>query len=84
MARETPMPSSFPQPFYRWRPHTWHGLDPGPDPPRVVHAYIELTPFDLIKYEVDKSTGYLHVDRPQRSSSQPPTLADYKEEFGHQ
>jgi inorganic pyrophosphatase len=40
----------------------------------VVHAYIEITPFDLIKYEIDKTTGYMWVDRPQRTSSQPPTL----------
>lgn len=60
--------------FYRWRPHPWHGVDIGPKPPEVVHAYIEITPFDLIKYEVDKLTGYLRVDRPQRTSSQPPTL----------
>ncbi|MFW6115513.1 MAG: inorganic pyrophosphatase [Chloroflexota bacterium] len=65
---------SFPQPFYRWRPHPWHGLEVGPDPPRVVHAYIEITQFDLIKYEIDKTTGYMWVDRPQRTSSQPPTL----------
>lgn len=65
---------SFPSPFYRWRPHPWHGLDAGPDPPRVVNAYIEITPFDLVKYEIDKTTGYLHVDRPQRTSSLPPTL----------
>jgi len=66
--------SSFPHPFYRWRPHPWHGLEIGPKPPEIVHAYIEITPFDLVKYEVDKETGYLRVDRPQRSSSQPPTL----------
>ena len=46
----------------------------GPDPPSVVCAYIEITPFDLIKYEVDKRTGYLRVDRPHRTSSLPPTL----------
>jgi len=39
-----------------------------------VHAYIEITPFDLIKYEIDKDTGYLRVDRPQHTSSRPPTL----------
>ena len=39
-----------------------------------MHAYIEITPFDLVKYEVDKATGYLRVDRPQRTSSTPPTL----------
>jgi inorganic pyrophosphatase len=65
---------TFPKPFFRWRPHPWHGLELGPDPPDVVHAFIEITPFDLIKYEVDKTTGYLRVDRPQRSSSLPPTL----------
>ena len=64
----------FPGAFYRWRPHPWHGLEAGPEPPRIVHAYIEITPFDLVKYEIDKTTGYLRVDRPQRSSSQPPTL----------
>jgi len=65
---------SFPGPFYRWRPHPWHGLEVGPEPPRTLHAYIELTPYDLIKYEIDKTTGYLRVDRPQRTSSQPPSL----------
>lgn len=65
---------SFPPPFYKWRPHPWHGLEVGQDPPRLVNAYIEITPYDLAKYEVDKITGYLRVDRPQRTSSQPPTL----------
>ena len=60
--------------YSRWRPHPWHGLTPGPDAPRVVHAYIEITPFDSVKYEVDKESGYLRVDRPQRWSSQVPTL----------
>jgi inorganic pyrophosphatase len=64
----------FPNPFYRWRPHPWHGLETGPKPPISVHAYIEITPFDTVKYEIDKKTGYLRVDRPQRTSSQPPTL----------
>lgn len=58
----------------RWRPHPWHGLEIGPGAPAVVRAYIEITPFDLVKYEIEKSTGYLRVDRPQLSSSLPPTL----------
>jgi inorganic pyrophosphatase len=62
------------QPFSRARPHPWHGLTPGENAPRVVNVFIEITPFDLIKYEVDKATGYLKVDRPQRTSSQPPAL----------
>jgi inorganic pyrophosphatase len=65
---------SFPKPFYRWRPHPWHGLDVGPKAPELVHAYIEITPFDSMKYEIDKVTGYLVVDRPQRTSSRPPAL----------
>jgi inorganic pyrophosphatase len=65
---------SFPHTFSRWRPHPWHGLEVGDDPPQLVHAYIEITPFDLVKYEIDKVTGYMRVDRPQRTSSQPPTL----------
>ena len=60
--------------YSRWRPHPWHGLEPGANAPRVVNAYIEITPFDLMKYEVDKASGYLRVDRPQRTSSQPPSL----------
>ncbi len=60
--------------FHVWRPHPWHGLEIGPKPPHLVNAYIEITPFDLVKYEIDKHTGYLLVDRPQRTSSQPPAL----------
>ncbi len=64
----------FPEPFYRWRPHPWHWLEIGSKPPRHVNAYIEITPFDFVKYEIDKTTGYMRVDRPQQTSSQPPTL----------
>lgn len=60
--------------FSRFRPHPWHGLSPGDAAPRVVTAYIEITPFDLVKYEVDKASGYLRIDRPQRTSSSPPAL----------
>ncbi len=60
--------------FSPWRPHPWHGLSTGPEPPRLVHAYVEITPFDLVKYEIDKDSGYLKVDRPQRTSSLPPAL----------
>jgi inorganic pyrophosphatase len=58
----------------QYRPHPWHGLEVGPEPPAVLNAYIEITPFDLMKYEVDKVSGYLRVDRPQRSSAQHPAL----------
>ncbi len=60
--------------FQAWRPHPWHGLEIGPDAPAVVTAYIEMTPFDLVKYETDKQSGYIRVDRPQRASVHPPAL----------
>lgn len=60
--------------FSRSRPHPWHGLSAGDAAPAVVNVYVEITPFDLVKYEVDKASGYLKVDRPQRTSSQPPAL----------
>ncbi len=56
------------------RPHPWHGIDPGPDPPGLVTAYIEITPRDVVKYELDKTSGLLKVDRVQQTSSSPPTL----------
>jgi len=65
---------AFPAPFYRWRPHPWHGLAVGDDAPTRVNAFIEITPYDVVKYEVEKETGYLKVDRPQAGSSSPPTL----------
>ncbi len=60
--------------YQRSRPHPWHGLDPGLEPPASRDAYIEITPFDLVKYEIDKTSGYLRVDRAQRTSSPPPAL----------
>ena len=53
--------------------HPWHGVSPG-DPADVVQAFIEIVPTDTVKYELDKSSGHLRIDRPQRFSSQPPTL----------
>ena len=60
--------------FSPWRPHPWHGLSAGSEPPRRLNAYIEITPYDLVKYEIDKDSGYLRLDRPQRTSAQPPSL----------
>jgi inorganic pyrophosphatase len=54
--------------------HPWHGIPPGGDEPGVFNAYIEIVPTDAVKYELDKRSGHLRVDRPQRFSSFPPTL----------
>jgi inorganic pyrophosphatase len=60
--------------FSKWRPHPWHGLSPGPSPPSLVNVFVEITSFDLVKYEVDKASGYLKVDRAQTTSSLPPSI----------
>ena len=62
------------QPPLAFRPHPWHGLEPGARFPEIVTAYIEIAPADGVKYEIDKHTGYLKIDRPQRFSNQCPTL----------
>lgn len=60
--------------YSEFRPHPWHGLSPGPNPPSELNVYVEITPFDLVKFEIDKTSGYLRVDRAQRTSSLPPAL----------
>lgn len=54
--------------------HPWHGVAAGPDIPEVVTAYVEIVPTDTVKYEIDKATGHLKVDRPQLFSNFCPTL----------
>ena len=58
----------------RFRAHPWHGVAIGPHAPEVVSTYIEIVPADTIKYELDKATGILKVDRPQSYSNICPTL----------
>lgn len=54
--------------------HPWHGVAPGAQAPETVKAYIEIVPTDAVKYELDKQSGHLRVDRPQRFSSMCPSL----------
>ena len=62
--------------FNRWRRHPWHGLNVRRDGMAEDHVqvYIEMTPTDVVKYELDKASGFLMVDRPQRATSNPPAL----------
>jgi inorganic pyrophosphatase len=57
-----------------YRSHPWHGLSLGDNAPEMVNCYIEMVPTDTVKYELDKDTGILKVDRPQKYSSLCPTL----------
>ncbi|MDP1994516.1 MAG: inorganic pyrophosphatase, partial [Ignavibacteria bacterium] len=49
-----------------FKPHPWHGISPGDNAPNQLTVYIEIVPTDSMKYEIDKQSGYLKVDRPQR------------------
>ncbi|MBI3249660.1 MAG: inorganic pyrophosphatase [Deltaproteobacteria bacterium] len=57
-----------------FRAHPWHGVPVGQDAPSIVTTYIEIVPTDSVKYEIDKDSGLLKVDRPQRYSNVCPTL----------
>lgn len=49
--------------------HPWHGIPIGDGAPAEVTVFIEIVPRDTVKYEVDKETGYLKIDRPQQYSN---------------
>ncbi len=59
--------------WHAFQAHPWHGVSPGEDVPAIVTAYIEIVPTDAVKYELDKETGILRLDRPQQFSSQCPS-----------
>ena len=54
--------------------HPWHGISLGDNVPDEVRAFIEIVPTDTVKYEVDKESGYLSLDRPQKFSNIVPSL----------
>ncbi len=58
----------------RYKSHPWHGINIGADAPETVTCFIEVVPTDTIKYEIDKETGYLKIDRPQKYSNVVPAL----------
>lgn len=43
--------------------HPWHGLTPGDHAPRIVNAIIEIPQGSRAKYEIDKESGLLRLDR---------------------
>lgn len=58
----------------RYKSHPWHGIDIGKDSPNIITTFIEMVPTDTVKYEIDKETGYLRIDRPQKYSNVVPAL----------
>jgi inorganic pyrophosphatase len=43
--------------------HPWHQVSPGNDIPEIVHAIIEIPKGSKAKYEIDKESGLLKLDR---------------------
>ena len=58
----------------RYKSHPWHGVFIGKDAPQELTAFIEVVSTDTVKYEIDKDSGYLRIDRPQKYSNVVPAL----------
>jgi inorganic pyrophosphatase len=58
----------------RYKSHPWHGLEVGDKAPEIVTTFIEMVPTDTVKYELDKASGYIRIDRPQKYSTVVPAL----------
>src|SRR5260370_16900023 len=67
--------------------HAWHDVSPGNDLPRDFQAVIEIPLGSHVKYELDKATGLLKVDRiihsavfyPANYGFIPQTYAEYND-----
>lgn len=57
-----------------FRAHPWHGVSAGAAAPTLVTAFIEIVPSDTVKYELDKVSGLMRVECPQKYSNSSPTL----------
>jgi len=58
----------------RYKSHPWHGVEIGMDAPKIITCFVEMVTTDTVKYEVDKISGYLKIDRPQKYSNVLPAL----------
>ncbi|TXG63132.1 hypothetical protein EZV62_010126 [Acer yangbiense] len=43
--------------------HPWHDLEIGPGAPQIFNCVVEITKGSKVKYELDKKTGLIKVDR---------------------
>jgi inorganic pyrophosphatase len=58
----------------KFKSHPWHGIEIGDKAPAIVTSFIEIVPTDTVKYEIDKESGFLKIDRPQKFSNVVPSL----------
>ena len=52
-----------------YQAHPWHGIAINKQSPAMVNVFVEVVPSDTVKYEIDKESGHLRVDRPQAYSN---------------
>lgn len=52
--------------------HPWHGIAADLDADAMITVFIELVPGEALKFELDKPSGWLRIDRPQKFASRPP------------
>lgn len=58
----------------KYKKHPWHGIPVGKNAPTIVNVFVEIVPSDTLKYEIDKDSGFLKIDRPQKYSNIVPFL----------
>lgn len=54
---------------YKYKAHPWHGISYGENSPEEVTVFLEIVPRDTVKYEIEKESGFLQIDRPQQYSN---------------
>lgn len=54
--------------FRMSRIHAWHDVPVGPNAPQIINAIVEIPAGGKVKYELDKETGLIKVDRVLYSS----------------
>ncbi len=54
--------------------HPWPSAASDANETQMVNTYVEIVPRDVVKYELDKPSGHLRLDRPHKFSSLCPTL----------
>ena len=58
-----------------FKAHPWHGVPMWANKEKnLLNVYVEVVQDDRIKFELDKESGYLKIDRPQKFSNVIPAL----------
>jgi len=53
---------------FKYSLHPWHGASIGDEAPEIVNAFIEITRGSKAKFEIDKKSGCIKLDRMLHSS----------------